>query len=100
MKPLLVLAVLLSSALPASAQEFTGGIYGLIVDPSNAPLSGVVITVEGAAIQGPRTAESEANGSYRVLNLPPGEYRVTYQKASSRRSSTKARRSKSTRPSR
>ena len=51
------------------------------MDPSNALLPGVSITVEGAAIQGQRTAESEANGSYRFLNLPPGEYRVTYQKA-------------------
>ena len=44
-------------------------------------MPGVSITVEGDAIQGPRTAESEANGSYRVLNLPQGEYRVTYQKS-------------------
>jgi hypothetical protein len=70
-----------AGGIDASAQEFTGTIYGRIVDPSNALLPGVAITVEGAAIQGQRTAESEANGSYRVLNLPPGEYRVTYQKA-------------------
>ena len=44
-------------------------------------MPGVSITVEGAAIQGQRTAESEANGSYRVLYLPQGEYRVTYQKS-------------------
>ena len=67
--------------IDASAQEFTGSIYGRIVDPSNAVMPGVSITVEGAAIQGQRTAESEANGSYRFLYLPPGEYRVTYQKA-------------------
>ena len=66
--------------IDASAQEFTGSIYGRIVDQSNAAVAGVAITVEGAAIQGPRTAESEANGSYRVLNLPPGEYRVTFEK--------------------
>jgi hypothetical protein len=42
---------------------------------------GVSITVEGDAIQGQRTAESEANGSYRFLYLPQGEYRVTYQKS-------------------
>jgi hypothetical protein len=43
-------------------------------------MAGVAITLEGPAIQGRRTAVSEANGSYRFLNLPPGEYRVTYQK--------------------
>ncbi len=67
--------------IDASAQEFTGSIYGRIVDPTNALLPGVSITVEGDAIQGKRTAVSEANGSYRLLNLPQGEYRVTYQKA-------------------
>jgi carboxypeptidase family protein/TonB-dependent receptor-like protein len=80
-KQVLILALLLAAGIDASAQEFTGSIYGRIVDPTNALLPGVSITVEGAAIQGQRTAESEANGSYRVLYLPPGEYRVTYQKS-------------------
>ena len=73
---------LLLSAVPAaaSAQEFTGGLYGRIVDPTKALLPGVSITVEGDAIQGQRTGESEANGSYRFLYLPQGKYRVTYQK--------------------
>jgi hypothetical protein len=75
-----VVAFLLAVGIHASAQEFTGTIYGRIVDPSNAVLPGVSITVEGPAIQGKRTAESEANGSYRLLYLPPGEYRVTFQK--------------------
>src|SRR5262245_22520598 len=74
-----ILFIGVAVGIDASAQEFTGSIYGRIVDPSNALMSGVSITVEGAAIQGQRTAESEANGSYRFLYLPPGEYRVTYQ---------------------
>src|SRR5262245_1262460 len=80
-KHILVVAFLLAAAVEASAQEFSGSIYGRIVDPTDAPLPGVSITVEGPAIQGQRTAASEANGSYRVLYLPPGEYRVTYQKS-------------------
>ena len=81
MRTHILAAALLLAGSAASGQEFTGSIYGRIVDPANGLLPGVSITVEGAAIQGPRTAESEANGSYRLLNLPPGEYRVTYQKA-------------------
>ena len=80
-KQILVIAFLLAVGIDASAQEFTGSIYGRIVDPTNALMPGVSITVEGDAIQGQRTAESEANGSYRFLNLPQGEYRVTYQKS-------------------
>src|SRR5580765_712282 len=80
-KPILVIAFLLAAGIGGSAQEFTGSIYGRIVDPTNAPMPAVSITVEGGAIQGQRTAESEANGSYRFLYLPPGDYRVTYQKS-------------------
>src|SRR5580765_5586836 len=80
-KPILVIAFLLAAGIGGSAQEFTGSIYGRIVDPANALMPGVSITVEGDAIQGQRTAESEANGSYRFLYLPQGEYRVTYQKS-------------------
>ena len=81
-RPILVMAFVLAvgaAGIDASAQEVTGSIYGRIVDPTNAVLPGVSITVEGPAIQGRRMAVSEANGSYRVLHLPPGEYRVTYQ---------------------
>ena len=49
-KHILVIAFLLTAGIDASAQEFTGSIYGRIVDPSNASLPGVAITVEGAAI--------------------------------------------------
>jgi hypothetical protein len=70
-----------AAGIDASAQELTGSIYGRIVDPTNALLPGVSITVEGDAIQSKRTAQSEDNGSYRFPYLPPGEYRITYQKS-------------------
>ena len=60
-KQILVMAFLLAVGIDASAQEFTGSIYGRIVDSSNALMPGVSITVEGVAIQDQRTAESEAN---------------------------------------
>jgi hypothetical protein len=77
---LLAIAVLLAVGIDARAQEFTGTIYGRIVDSTLAPVAGVSITLEGDAIQGRRTVESEADGSYRVPYLPQGEYRITYQK--------------------
>ena len=68
--------------IDASAQEFTGSIYGRIVDPTNAVMPGGLDHGGRSRDSGPSdTAESEANGSYRFLNLPPGEYRVTYQKS-------------------
>jgi hypothetical protein len=72
--------VWLLTGIDASAQDFTGNIYGRIVDPSNAVMPGVTITVEGAAIQIQRKTESGTNGSYRFTYLAPGEYRVTFEK--------------------
>jgi hypothetical protein len=81
----LAVAAVGAAGIDASAQEFTGSIYGRIVDPTNALLPGVSITVESAAIQGKRTTLSEGNGSYRFLYLPQGEYRVTFEKAKFRK---------------
>ena len=99
-KHILVVAFLLAAGIDASAQEFSGSIYGRIVDPANAIMPGVSITVEGAAIQGQRTVASEANGSYRVLFLPQVSTGSHIRRPSSRRSSTKGPRSRLARPSR
>jgi hypothetical protein len=80
-RQILVVALLLAVGIDASAQDFTGSIYGRIVDTTNLLLPGVAITVEGHAIQGQRTAVSDGHGSYRFLNLPQGAYKLTFQKA-------------------
>ena len=63
----------------ASAQVDNGSIKGFISDDSGAPLSGVTVTTTGAALMGRRTATSDQQGYYRVLDLPPGEYQLEAQ---------------------
>ena len=53
-----------------------GNIKGLIVDEYEVPLPGVVITVTSDNLMGNRQAQSDANGSYFIAELPPGTYRL------------------------
>ena len=70
----MIALVLLAVGIDASAQEFTGSIYGRIVDPTNA-LHAWSLDHGGRRrrFRASERRQSEANGSYRFLNLPPGD---------------------------
>ena len=73
-----VLALLYSA--DASAQNVaSASIQGKVTDESGAAIPGATITVTGPALQVPHTAVSDADGTYRVLDLPVGSYRATYE---------------------
>ena len=74
-KFLLFTVMLLAPGL-ASAQS---SIAGVVKDTSGAVLPGV--TVEAASdvlIEKVRTATTDSNGLYRIVNLPPGTYTITF----------------------
>ena len=58
------------------AQTITGSIVGRIVDPSGAAVAGVRVEVTNRGTQLRRTAVSSENGTYTVIQLPPGIYDV------------------------
>jgi hypothetical protein len=63
-----------------AAAQITGSIGGTIHDTSGAVLPGATVTVRGPALQKESaTAVSGANGTYRVLLIPPGVYDVTVE---------------------
>lgn len=73
----LVLTVLSLFAVSAIAQNTTtGSINGVITDNSGAGLPGVTVTVTNQQTGLSRTTYSDSDGSYEVLLLPPGVYRV------------------------
>src|SRR5207247_4415774 len=77
---LLVLLAAVSIAAPAFSQALTGAITGRVLDSSNAVLPGVEIDVSSPAlIGGARTTFTDAQGAYRVTQLPSGDYRVTFR---------------------
>src|SRR5688572_20947313 len=53
-------------------------ITGTVRDSSNAVLPGVTVEAASPAVLTPRTAVSEANGVYRLLDLPAGTYRLSF----------------------
>jgi hypothetical protein len=60
---------------PASAQTLAGTVR----DTSGAVLPGVSVEASSPAlIEKTRTAVSDGNGQYQILNLPPGAYTVTF----------------------
>jgi hypothetical protein len=68
-------------AAPASAQEQTGAIAGIITDQTGAALPGTTITVVNLATGQSRTVVSLDNGFYRVTALQPSRYTVTAELA-------------------
>jgi hypothetical protein len=74
---LLVLAALCFS-LPAAAQQTLGGITGTVLDPSGSAIPGVDVTATSDDTKLVRTAKSNAEGSYALVDLPIGTYTLTF----------------------
>ena len=54
-----------------------GTVRGVLRDEQGGVLPGVTVTATSRTVPGTPTAVSEANGSYRLVNLRPGEYTIT-----------------------
>jgi outer membrane receptor protein involved in Fe transport len=56
--------------------QTTGRIDGRASGPQNTPLAGVRVTASSPSLPGTVRAVTDARGDFRLLALPPGEYRV------------------------
>ncbi len=77
-RSLLTLTLALAAAAAPLAAQVTGGIVGRASDESGGALPGVVVEATGAALQGSRTATTDAAGHYHLTLLPPGLYNVSF----------------------
>ena len=74
--PCLAFVVLLSLPAAALAQA---SVTGIVHDPSGAVLPGVTVEAASAAlIEKARSATTDGSGQYRIIDLPPGTYVLTF----------------------
>src|SRR5262245_47403023 len=82
----LIVAVLLAltasaSARPACGQpSANGSIRGYVRDATGAVVSGATIAAAGPGAPAPVAVQSDDNGYYRLLDLPPGQYELTAER--------------------
>ena len=85
-------AVLLTATLVFAAsaigqsQANAADLSGTVTDPTGAVVAGATVTAKGVGTGIVRTATSNAEGSYRFIGLPPGEYEVTVEAKSFKKS--------------
>jgi outer membrane protein assembly factor BamB len=63
----------------AHAQTGDGSLRGYARDESGAVLPGVTVTTESPALMPPSVVLTDGTGQYRVLNLSPGTYALTFE---------------------
>ncbi|MGQ0814261.1 MAG: carboxypeptidase regulatory-like domain-containing protein [Gemmatimonadota bacterium] len=71
-----VLAILVALAAPLHAQN-TVNLHGRVTDNTGKPLVGAQVTVLSVETNQQRGALTRADGSYNIVGLSPGNYRVT-----------------------
>lgn len=84
--------MLLLMSFTVWSQETTGEIAGTVKDPNGAVVPGITVNVRGAAEANKnasgtgafftRTVKTDANGFYRVVQVPPGAYTVIVEESS------------------
>jgi hypothetical protein len=57
----------------------TGTLRGTVQDSQNLPVPGVTVTATSPALQGARTAVTDADGNYTLSALPAGAYEIRYE---------------------
>lgn len=79
MKKLLFLffAIISFASLQINAQDPFGSIEGTVSDAQGAVVTSATVTIKNAATNATRTATTNDNGQYRILQLQPGFYEVS-----------------------
>jgi hypothetical protein len=74
------LALVLTMATLASAQERFGGLAGRVTDPQGAAVPEAAVIVQNLETDAVRTFVTDARGEYLAVDLPPGRYTVRVER--------------------
>jgi len=81
LRVLFISLLILSSFGLAEAQTSTGSMSGVVTDERQAVVPGATVTVRNVDNGFSRTATTDSEGRYRLVNLPPGAYEVSIEAA-------------------
>jgi len=73
---LILLLTLFVIPFKSVAQNVTGTIEGKIIDDSGSKITGVTININSSVLQGDRTTQTNEDGFFRLILLPPGFYKL------------------------
>src|SRR3954452_19782223 len=83
MRKFFMFVVALSLALVATSAfaqtSTTGSVEGLVTDPAGLAVKGATVTVTSPNLISPQTDTTDDNGRFKLLNLPPGLYRLNIE---------------------
>src|SRR5580658_2724712 len=76
------LAALLLVSASAEGQQTLSGIAGVVKDANGTPVTGVTVEASSPAlIERVRSVVSDSQGEFKIIDLPPGTYAVTFRAA-------------------
>ena len=67
------------ACIPLFAQKITGDISGTVTDASGAAVAGAVVRAENTGTGEKQSATTNDTGFFRIVNLNPGQYRMTVE---------------------
>lgn len=70
------IAVVMMASISSAAAQTTGGITGVVVDPSGGAIVGAEVVVQGAAGVPARQVATDGTGTFTVKDLPAGHWVV------------------------
>lgn len=73
-------ALAITAGVVLHAQEVTGNLTGTVKDDKGAPVAGVTVKIQAPQLIMPRMATTDAQGVFRAMLLPPGDYTITVTK--------------------
>ena len=74
---ILSLVLVLLTAAVSTAQTGAGSLRGYVRDEQGGALPGVTVSARGEALIQPVSSVTDAEGYYRLINLPPGTFEIT-----------------------
>lgn len=76
---LAMIVAVVAFSVTAVAQVTTGNVRGVVKDESGAVISGAKVTITDSATKSTQTVQASADGEFQFVNLPGGEYTITIE---------------------